>query len=154
VQRSIDKLLSAQERPTSVVVAHRLSTIVGCDRICVLQRGRLIESGTHSQLMQQTDGLCVAALFHVLWIAFAQLTHPFAICAGIFSCSSCRTFTMHPYQLQCWLPFLLPLNRLSRHLLLSAHQFPRPLTSHLASARLLLPALIVLPVPALNSRKS
>jgi ABC-type multidrug transport system fused ATPase/permease subunit len=66
VQRSIDKLLSAQERPTSVVVAHRLSTIVACDRICVLQRGRVIESGTHSQLMQQTDGLCVAALFHVL----------------------------------------------------------------------------------------
>ena len=76
VQRSIDQLLSAQERPTSVVVAHRLSTIVGCDRICVLQRGRLIESGTHSQLMQQTDGLCVPAfysrlLFHALWIAFA-----------------------------------------------------------------------------------
>jgi ABC-type multidrug transport system fused ATPase/permease subunit len=63
VQRSIDQLLSAQERPTSVVVAHRLSTIVGCDRICVLQRGRLIESGTHSQLMQQTDGLCVPAFF-------------------------------------------------------------------------------------------
>ena len=63
VQRSIDALLMAEQRPTSVVVAHRLSTIVGCDCICVLQRGRLVESGTHSQLMQNTDGLYAGASF-------------------------------------------------------------------------------------------
>ena len=57
VQKSIDELLKAKERPTSVVVAHRLSTIIGCDCICVLQRGRLVESGTHSELMQKSDGL-------------------------------------------------------------------------------------------------
>ena len=58
VQRSIDELLKVKDRPTSVVVAHRLSTIVGCDCICVLQRGKLIESGTHSELMQNKDGMC------------------------------------------------------------------------------------------------
>ena len=57
VQRSIDELLKAKERPTTVVVAHRLSTIVGCDCICVLQHGRLVESGTHAELLQKTDGL-------------------------------------------------------------------------------------------------
>jgi ABC-type multidrug transport system fused ATPase/permease subunit len=57
VQKSIDELLKAKERPTTVVVAHRLSTIVGCDCICVLQHGRLVESGTHAELMQKTDGL-------------------------------------------------------------------------------------------------
>jgi ATP-binding cassette subfamily B (MDR/TAP) protein 1 len=59
VQRSIDQLLKVEDRPTSVVVAHRLSTIVGCDCICVLQNGRLVEQGTHSELMQKTDGLYV-----------------------------------------------------------------------------------------------
>ena len=59
VQRSIDELLKVKDRPTSVVVAHRLSTIVGCDCICVLQRGKLVESGTHSELMQNKDGLYV-----------------------------------------------------------------------------------------------
>ena len=59
VQRSIDQLLKVENRPTSVVVAHRLSTIVGCDCICVLQNGRLVEQGTHSELMQKTDGLYV-----------------------------------------------------------------------------------------------
>ncbi len=71
VQKSIDQLLQAKERPTSVVVAHRLSTIVGCDRICVLQHGRLVESGTHSELMQKANGLYAAnaklfSLFEIL----------------------------------------------------------------------------------------
>jgi hypothetical protein len=66
VQKSIDELLKAKERPTSVVVAHRLSTIIGCDCICVLQRGRLVESGTHSELMQKPDGLCAVTLSFLL----------------------------------------------------------------------------------------
>jgi len=34
-------------------VAHRLSTVRGADRILVMHRGRIIESGTHSRLMEQ-----------------------------------------------------------------------------------------------------
>jgi ABC-type multidrug transport system fused ATPase/permease subunit len=33
------------------VVAHRLSTVRGADRILVMNRGRIIESGTHAELM-------------------------------------------------------------------------------------------------------
>jgi len=38
---------------TSIVIAHRLSTVKAADRILVLQRGRIIEEGNHDQLMQQ-----------------------------------------------------------------------------------------------------
>jgi subfamily B ATP-binding cassette protein MsbA len=36
---------------TTLVIAHRLSTIVGADLICVMDRGRIIESGKHAQLL-------------------------------------------------------------------------------------------------------
>lgn len=50
LQESLDLLLAGR---TSLVVAHRLSTITGADRILVLQRGRMVEHGTHRQLYEQ-----------------------------------------------------------------------------------------------------
>ena len=41
---------------TTIVIAHRLSTIERADRIVVMQRGRVVESGDHAQLMAR-DGL-------------------------------------------------------------------------------------------------
>ncbi|KAH9309149.1 hypothetical protein KI387_037060, partial [Taxus chinensis] len=41
---------------TTVVIAHRLSTIRNAHSICVLKKGRLIERGTHAELMHGTDG--------------------------------------------------------------------------------------------------
>ena len=48
VQVSLDKLAANR---TSIAIAHRLSTIEGCDQIFVLENGRLVEQGTHEQLM-------------------------------------------------------------------------------------------------------
>ncbi len=48
VQDALDKLMHGR---TTLVIAHRLSTIKGADLICVMQDGRIIERGTHEQLM-------------------------------------------------------------------------------------------------------
>ncbi len=38
---------------TSIVIAHRLSTIIHADQILVMQKGKIIESGTHTQLLSK-----------------------------------------------------------------------------------------------------
>lgn len=48
IQRALAKLL---ENRTAMVIAHRLATIRGADRIMVLQDGEIIETGDHAQLM-------------------------------------------------------------------------------------------------------
>ena len=48
VQKAMDKLT---ENRTSFIIAHRLSTIKNADRILVLDKGDVIEQGTHKQLM-------------------------------------------------------------------------------------------------------
>lgn len=48
VQEALEKLMKGR---TTLVIAHRLSTIVNADKICVLHRGRIVESGTHAELI-------------------------------------------------------------------------------------------------------
>ena len=50
IQQALDRLL---EQRTAIIIAHRLSTIRYVDRILVLKRGELIESGSHDELLQQ-----------------------------------------------------------------------------------------------------
>lgn len=47
-----DALFKMLEGRTSLVIAHRLSTIQHCDEICVMQEGKIIERGTHTQLYE------------------------------------------------------------------------------------------------------
>jgi len=52
VQRALDNLMQGR---TTLVIAHRLSTVVGADKIVVMDAGRILDSGTHQQLMER-DG--------------------------------------------------------------------------------------------------
>lgn len=54
VQEALDKLMVGR---TSFVIAHRLSTVRDADKIIVIDKGEIIESGNHEELMMHEDGL-------------------------------------------------------------------------------------------------
>jgi ABC-type multidrug transport system fused ATPase/permease subunit len=54
VQEALERLMAGR---TSVVIAHRLSTVRKADQILVLDQGKLIETGTHEELIQVPNGI-------------------------------------------------------------------------------------------------
>jgi len=62
-ENSIMKALAqATSGRTSICIAHRLSTVVNCDEILVLDKGEVVERGTHSQLLEDPN-----SYYSVLW---------------------------------------------------------------------------------------
>jgi ABC-type multidrug transport system fused ATPase/permease subunit len=61
VQQGLERLVAGR---TSVVIAHRLSTVMNADQILVMKDGRLVEQGRHADLANQSGGL-YARLFEI-----------------------------------------------------------------------------------------
>jgi ABC-type multidrug transport system fused ATPase/permease subunit len=54
VQEALEKLMEGR---TSLVIAHRLSTVRKADKIIVLSGGKIVEQGTHTELLSNGSGL-------------------------------------------------------------------------------------------------
>ena len=62
-RRIQDALGNLMRNRTTLVIAHRLSTVEGADRIIVLDAGKILEAGTHAELLEQ--GGHYAALYRM-----------------------------------------------------------------------------------------
>jgi len=69
IQKAIDTLTQGK---TSIVIAHRLATVKNADRIIVMDQGKIVEQGTHKELLTVADGF-YTKLYKV---QFAELVPP------------------------------------------------------------------------------
>ena len=58
VEHALDRLMQGR---TTIVVAHRLSTVRRADRVAVIDHGRLVELGTHAELLASGGGYAALA---------------------------------------------------------------------------------------------
>lgn len=65
VQEALDRLMKGR---TAFVIAHRLSTVQNADKIIVLEQGRMVEQGTHEELLAIENGL----YHHLYSVQFAE----------------------------------------------------------------------------------
>jgi ABC-type multidrug transport system fused ATPase/permease subunit len=53
IQKATERITTGR---TSIVIAHRLATIINADKIIVMDKGMIVEQGSHQELVAKTDG--------------------------------------------------------------------------------------------------
>ncbi|KAG2714415.1 hypothetical protein I3760_03G025800 [Carya illinoinensis] len=74
VQDALERVMVGR---TSVVVAHRLSTIKNCNKIAVLEKGRVVEMGTHSSLLEKGPNGAYYSLISLQRTPSTDISRPF-----------------------------------------------------------------------------
>jgi ATP-binding cassette subfamily B protein len=69
IQAALDRVMQGR---TTIAIAHRLSTILAADQILVIDRGEVVERGSHSELLAR--GGLYAALYHEQFQAETPIT--------------------------------------------------------------------------------
>ena len=52
IQKAIEELIHDK---TTIVIAHRLSTVLNSEKIYVMEKGRILDSGSHDELLEKSD---------------------------------------------------------------------------------------------------
>jgi ATP-binding cassette subfamily B multidrug efflux pump len=68
IQRALERLLKGR---SALIIAHRLATVIGCDRVLVVHHGRLVEAGTHEELLAR--GGLYRTLYELQFLRPAEL---------------------------------------------------------------------------------
>lgn len=77
MQEAIEKLLATEKR-TTIIIAHRLTTIRNADVIVVISGGKVVEKGTHDELMEAPTG-------HYRSLVFKQEVSYFSATSDVFT---------------------------------------------------------------------
>jgi len=72
VQAALDKMIEDNKTGCTIMIAHRLATVKKCDRIIVMDKGRIMEEGSHSNLLKISikkgeDRTMITGWYHDLW---------------------------------------------------------------------------------------
>jgi len=74
VQTALDKMIDDNKNGCTLMIAHRLTTVKRCDRIIVMDKGRIKEQDSHDNLLKipitkTEDGQMITGWYHDLWLA-------------------------------------------------------------------------------------
>merc|ERR1711988_965251 len=72
VQAALDQMIEDNKNGCTIMIAHRLTTIKRCDAIIVMEKGKIMEQGTHEQLLaipikKSSSGQTLTGWYHELW---------------------------------------------------------------------------------------
>ena len=72
VQAALDQMIGQNAAGCTIMIAHRLSTVKNCDTILALDKGHVVEKGTHSELLEieiekDGNGKTIRGLYRELW---------------------------------------------------------------------------------------